>query len=103
VRFRRDGPYSTQAAELFTGLFGNTFGGLDHYWRQVSYQRIGLTGTCTFGWFTLPEPRFAYFVDQDLDGYAEFDLSPPYFTLVPSFVPKGEARPAATSRAANLR
>lgn len=61
----------------FTGLFGNTFGGLDHYWRQVSDQRMGLTGTRPFGWFTLPEPRFAYFVDQDLDGHAEFDLSPP--------------------------
>jgi hypothetical protein len=87
----------------FTGLFGNTFGGLDHYWRQVSDQHMGLTGTRPFGWFTLPEPRFAYSVDQDLDGHAEFDLSPPYFTPVPSFVPKGEARPASTSRAANSR
>lgn len=58
----------------FNGLFGNTFGGLDHYWRQVSYQRMGLTGTRAFGWFTLPEPRFAYLVDENLDGYAEFDL-----------------------------
>src|SRR6266849_5746014 len=34
--------------------------GLDHYWRQVSYGNVNLTGSVVVGWYTLPQPRSYY-------------------------------------------
>jgi hypothetical protein len=44
----------------FTGLTVSstpgspTYSSLDHYFRSLSYQQMSLTGSQTFGWFTLP-------------------------------------------------
>lgn len=42
------------------GLMANTAGRLDHYWREVSYNKIDIAGSTSFGWFTLPHPRAFY-------------------------------------------
>ena len=45
----------------FQGILGSTAPGMDHYWREVSYDNINLTGTqVTSGWYTLPQPRSYY-------------------------------------------
>ncbi|UXI67802.1 hypothetical protein [Tahibacter amnicola] len=44
----------------FAGQYGNATGQLDHYWREVSYNKINLTGSSAYGWFTLPQPRSFY-------------------------------------------
>jgi hypothetical protein len=33
---------------------------LDHYWREVSYGQVQLTGSDVVGWYTLPQPRSYY-------------------------------------------
>ncbi len=45
---------------FFTGQYGNNPGQLDHYWREVSYNKINLVGSAAYGWFTLPQPRSFY-------------------------------------------
>lgn len=45
---------------FFAGQYGNNPGQLDHYWREVSYNKINLTGSSAYGWFTLPSPRSTY-------------------------------------------
>ena len=44
----------------FDNLFGNAYPGLDHYWRESSYNKINLIGTTTVGWLTLPKNKSAY-------------------------------------------
>ena len=47
-------------AAWFDPLFSNTYPGLDHYWRQISYNAVNIVGTATYGWYTLPNPRSFY-------------------------------------------
>ena len=57
----------------FQGMYANAFPGLDHYWRQVSYNNIDLVGSAAVGWYTLPQPRSYYVYDNDGDGDVELD------------------------------
>lgn len=42
-------------------LFGSAYPGLDHYFRQLSYNNINLAGTVTTSaWYTMPQPRAYY-------------------------------------------
>lgn len=43
-----------------TSMYRNTYPGLDHYWREQSYDNINLTGSTAAGWFTLPHPSTYY-------------------------------------------
>jgi hypothetical protein len=46
---------------FYQSLFSGTEPGLDHYWRQISYNTIDLDGTQTVSeWRTLPNPRSFY-------------------------------------------
>jgi M6 family metalloprotease-like protein len=45
---------------FFQSQYANTPGLLDHYWREVSYGKIDLTGSAAHGWFVLPQPRSYY-------------------------------------------
>ena len=45
---------------FFASQYGNNPGQLDHYWREVSYNKIDLTGSSAHGWFVLPHPRSFY-------------------------------------------
>lgn len=51
----------TYTAGYFQQMYRNSRSGLDHYWREVSYDHINLTGSTALGWFTLPNPYADYF------------------------------------------
>jgi M6 family metalloprotease-like protein len=57
--------FSDQAAEpkplsFFQSQYGTAVGQLGHYWQEVSYGQINLSGSNAYGWATLPEPRSSY-------------------------------------------
>jgi hypothetical protein len=49
-----------QSPAYFAGLLSSDYPGLDHYWREVSYDQINLAGSRVAGWFTLPGPAAPY-------------------------------------------
>lgn len=57
----------------FQTLMGNADPGMDHYWRQLSYDNINLNGSTVVGWYNLPNPRSYYVYDSDDDG--DLDLN----------------------------
>lgn len=46
----------------FLDMYRSTFPGLDHYWRELSYDKINVLGSNAVAWFTLPHNR-AYYTD----------------------------------------
>lgn len=58
-----DIPDEPKSLSYFNGMFGSTKPGLDHYWRELSYQNINIQGTETHGWYTLPHNR-SYYASQ---------------------------------------
>ena len=59
---------------FFSGMYASTAPGLDHYWREQSYDTANVAGSQAFGWFVLPRVRSFYIYDQDGDGYVDADL-----------------------------
>ena len=57
----------------YEGLMGTSDSGLAHYWRELSYGKINLTGSKVVGWYNLPRPRSYYVYDRDGDGEEDFD------------------------------
>lgn len=51
----------------FQGMYSSSWPGLDHYWRELSYDNINLIGSTAVGWYTLPQPRSYYFDGDTLD------------------------------------
>ncbi len=49
----------------FETLMGNSYPGIDHYWREVSYGNMDLESSQVFGWYNLPHPR-SYYLGDDL-------------------------------------
>ncbi len=41
--------------------------GLDHYWRELSFNNVNLTGSAVVGWYNLPQPRSYYLPGGSLD------------------------------------
>lgn len=68
-----DVPDEPKALPYFQGMYGSSFPGLDHYWREVSYGAIDLVGSTAVGWYTLPQPRSYYVYDADNDGDEDLD------------------------------
>jgi M6 family metalloprotease-like protein len=60
----------------FANMYGSTFPGLNHYWREVSLNNINIdgSGTAGSGWYTLPQKR-AYYVDANEDGNLSMEFS----------------------------
>ncbi|HEY5971528.1 MAG TPA: hypothetical protein VIT22_06065 [Pseudoxanthomonas sp.] len=62
---------------FFRGQYGTNPGQVGHYWREVSYGKISLTGSDAYGWFTLPQPRSHYVAmvngEEDADLNLLFD------------------------------
>jgi M6 family metalloprotease-like protein len=50
---------------------GTSKPGIDHFWREVSYNNINLSGSRVFGWYNLPHNR-AYYLDSN--GNANLNL-----------------------------
>jgi M6 family metalloprotease-like protein len=44
----------------FQNMYMNSYPGLDHYWRQQSYNLINILGSTATGWYTLPHPHDYY-------------------------------------------
>jgi hypothetical protein len=69
-----------QPLSYFTGLMSNTYPGLDHYWREVSFNNINIVGSDSQPWRVLPQPRSYYVYDKNGDGDTndpgEADLTP---------------------------
>ena len=59
----------TQA--FFQSQYGEGVGQLGHYWREVSYDKINLTGSSAYGWFTLPQPRSHYVTEENGEDKAD--------------------------------
>ncbi len=45
---------------FFDGMYANLPGGLDHYWREVSYGIIDVVGSMAIDWVTLPNNQTHY-------------------------------------------
>jgi M6 family metalloprotease-like protein/uncharacterized repeat protein (TIGR01451 family) len=57
----------------FQGMYSETYPGLDHYWRELSYNMINTAGSSAVGWYTLPHPRSYYVYDTNGDGKVDLD------------------------------
>jgi len=60
---------------FFQGMYANAFPGLDHYWRELSYNQVDLLGSNAYGWFTLPHNRAYYVYDMNSDGDPDTDFN----------------------------
>jgi len=49
----------------FQNMFSSSYPGLDHYWREVSYDYANVEGSAAHGWYTLPHPQSAYMIGGD--------------------------------------
>jgi hypothetical protein len=80
---------STEPRNLayFQGMFSSVYPGLDHYWRELSYNLANVQGSGAAGWFTLPYPRSHYLPGGSLDlGAAASDCTAaanPYVNFAP--------------------
>ncbi len=57
--------FSNVAAEpenlsYFQNMYGNQPGGLDHYWRENSYDTINIVGSTAIDWVVMPNPQTFY-------------------------------------------
>lgn len=62
-----------QPLSYFQNMYGNTYPGLDHYWREVSYDIANVQGSIARGWYVLPHPRSYYVYDMNGDGEPDLD------------------------------
>ncbi len=49
-----------KSVDYFRNIAGSTYPGLDHYWREQSYELLNVQGSDAAGYFTLPKPLSAY-------------------------------------------
>ncbi|WP_339137788.1 MAG: hypothetical protein WGN25_06600 [Candidatus Electrothrix sp. GW3-4] len=61
--------YADEPKDLayFQGMYADVYPGMDHYWREVSYNTIDIAGSTAYGWFTLPQPE-SYYNPTDTQG-----------------------------------
>ncbi|NOZ95388.1 MAG: hypothetical protein GXP47_11730 [Acidobacteria bacterium] len=74
----------------FRNMFSSNYPGLDHYWREVSYNNIDVLGSGAHGWYTLPYPK-SHYVDSsgnaDLNAlFTDCTLAADVEVYYPSFV-----------------
>lgn len=68
-----DYPNEYQTASYYQSRYGSGVGQLGHYWQEVSYGKINLSGSDTYGWYVLPFPR-SHYVRLGADGKEHADL-----------------------------
>ena len=56
-----------QSTDFVQRLFGDSYGGVNHYWKQASYGRASLDGSQAAGWYTMAQPRHYYFITGEPD------------------------------------
>jgi hypothetical protein len=55
-----DVPAEPNPLSYFQNMYSSARPGLDHYWRELSYNKVNLLGSTAVGWFTLPQPLSYY-------------------------------------------
>ena len=56
----------TRPVSYFTQMYTSTYPGLDHYWREQSYDQANVLGSTSVShWYTLPHPYSYYLLDND--------------------------------------
>lgn len=75
-------------ATYTTWTTGTSYPGLNHYWPEVSFNQMNVSGSAMVGWYTLPQPR-SYYVTAgglnfaglvaDCTGAADPDVNFPQF------------------------
>lgn len=70
--------FSDVAAEpdneaYFEGMYANSPGGLDHYWREVSHNTIDVAGSTAIDWVDLPNTHTSYVPDPGNGQTADLD------------------------------
>ncbi|HXE76345.1 MAG TPA: hypothetical protein VNN18_12035 [Candidatus Xenobia bacterium] len=90
-RFSDSTDVTPQAVQWVQQLMGSSSPGMDHYWRELSYDNINLTGSVVVGWYNLPQPASFYAPDpqgnpnfqallNDCTAAADADVFFPNFT-----------------------
>jgi M6 family metalloprotease-like protein len=69
-----DHPEDQKTLDFFQGMYSSNKPGLDHYWREQSYELLNVVGSTAYGWFTLPHPE-SYYNPTDTQGGANSYLS----------------------------
>ena len=64
-RFSDSTGVTPKPVSYYQDLMGAAGPGMDHYWREISYDMINLTGSAVVGWYNLPQPRSYYFTSQN--------------------------------------
>jgi len=54
-------------------MLGGSYPGMDHYWQELSFNQINLTGSLVVGWYNLPQPRSYYVYDMGNNGSINLD------------------------------
>jgi hypothetical protein len=49
-----------QPLSYFQNMYASTYPGLDHYWREVSYDKANVSGSTAVAWVNLPHPVSHY-------------------------------------------
>lgn len=57
----------------FKEMYSSTYPGLDHYWREVSFDTVNILGSDAVGWFTLPHAE-AYYNPTGTNGGTDLSL-----------------------------
>ncbi len=67
-----DIPDEPKSLDYFIEMYGENYGELDHYWRELSFDKINLQNSGAVGWYTLPQPLDYYLYDENGDGRPDF-------------------------------
>ena len=67
--------YADEPKDLayFEEMYANVYPGMDHYWREVSYNTVDIAGSTAYGWFTLSQPE-SYYNPTDTQGGTDLSL-----------------------------
>jgi M6 family metalloprotease-like protein len=63
-----------QPLSYFQNMYASTYPGMDHYWREQSFDTVNVVGSLAVGWFALPHPRSYYIFDTNSDGIDDANL-----------------------------
>src|SRR4030042_1069713 len=65
-----DKPDEPNSLNYFRQMYSSAYPGLDHFWRQNSYDLANLEGSNAYGWYTLPHDRAYYLPGGNFDWWA---------------------------------
>jgi len=78
-----------KSLSYFEGMYSSSYPGLDHYWRELSYDNANVSGSTAVAWVTLPHPvsHYANSSGGDLDAMlTDCTAAADPYVFFPSFV-----------------